>query len=330
MVVRPELAGGALRAEDVKLAEAVAVHPPLVGGVLACGYRLKESFPGEYDKENFYAIGEIVKRLVQAGRLPFHWVADASAVTYGVASDSSGADFLRRAHRLYERDRRDGQPIVVEVYAEARETLPLISRVARERGVQVYSGGGSSGPHLAHSVARRAVERAARRGQETLVLGLSDFDQAGIRNILRPHVEHLSAFLYATAGNDRVVAVRAKGKWFSMADRSDLTAEFLHLALTPEMVLDLVEDERDREQIEAYMASAKTLWSRDLDLLADVQKIEMEALDPVDLRNLVVNAIESVIVAEAMNRVGAEEEVEKQALAERLGELANQLDGEAA
>ena len=93
------------------------------------------------------------------------------------------------------------------------------------------------------------------------------------------------------------------------------------------MALGLVRGARDRERIEAYSASGETLWSRDLDLLDDVQKIEMEAFDPVELRDLVVGAIESVIVATAMNGIVAEEKAERQALAERFGELADQLEG---
>ena len=95
-------------------------------GPRACGYRLKENYPGEYGKGDFKRIEEIIKRLAQADKIPFGWVADASAVTYGVGSDSSPVDFLRHAHELYERDLRDGQPVVIEIVAEARETLPLI------------------------------------------------------------------------------------------------------------------------------------------------------------------------------------------------------------
>ena len=54
---------------------------------------------------------------------------------------------------------------MIEVYAEARETLPLIERVAAEQGVFVYSGGGSGGPKLAYGVAVRARGERSSTGR---------------------------------------------------------------------------------------------------------------------------------------------------------------------
>lgn len=106
----------------------------------------------------------------------------------------------------------------------------------------VYSGGGSSGPGLARKVAERALERAATRGQDTLLLWLGDFDQAGIGSIVRPQIEHVATLLYGTGGNEKILAWRG----VTMA-QTGATASFRHLGLTPQMALERAEaDELSR------------------------------------------------------------------------------------
>ena len=291
-------------------------------GPRAAGYRLKETFVGVYTKADFAAIETALKRLQQAGRIPWGWVSDASSLTYTANGWASPVDFLRDAPGLYHRDLREGQPTVVEVYAEAKETLPLIARIGAERGVTVYSGSGSAGPNLAHKVAYRAVERGVERGQSTQLLGICDFDQAGIRNVLRPHIEHVSAFCYGTAGNDAVASCDGK-----TVEDAGATVSFRHLALTPQMALELVETEADRAGIADYIDSGDDIWDRDLDLLGGVQKVETEALDPVELRDLVADAIDSVLDPDALSAVIDKQTAERADLKRRLGVIANGLDG---
>lgn len=284
------------------------------------GYRLKEHHAGEYTKADFKGIETIVRRLQQDGQLPFSWVADASAITHEAGGWDSVDSFLTDAHTLYHRDCRDGQPTVIEVPTEARETLPLIHRLGRERGVAVYSGGGSCGPNLAHKTATRAVKRAVQVGQSTLLLGLCDFDQAGVRNVLRPHLEHISAFLFGTAGNDNIVAIQSEGDELVSMPKTHATVSFQHLALTPEQALGFVETSGDHQAIRDYIDSGEDMWDRDLGHLDGVQKIETEALDPVDLRQLVIDAIDSTLDHTALQRVVTEETTERSELHSRFSE----------
>src|SRR5262249_21495672 len=106
-----------------------------------------------------------IKRLCQAGELPWSRVSDGSSVDYDPGGWESGEDFLRDAHNLFGRDLRQGQPVDIETGTEAREMAGLIAGTCRERGVRAYSGGGSSGPGLARKVALRALRRAAEHGQ---------------------------------------------------------------------------------------------------------------------------------------------------------------------
>lgn len=289
-------------------ADALPVGPRTVG------YRLKETYVGRYTKADFPKIETVVKRLQQSGQLPWEWVADGSAVTFEDEGWRDQAGFLRDAHTLFRRDRTEGQPTVVEVYSEARESSALIRQVCAARGVTAYSGGGSCGPNMARKAAVRALHRAVDHGQSTLILGVCDFDQPGIRGVLRPHIEHVAAFLYGIDDrNDQVVASGGVG-----IEDTDAQVSFRQLALTPELVSELAETDLDRERIAAYIASGTDVWDRDLGLLDDVQKIETEALDPVQLRGLVVEAINDVLDLEQLDRVRSEERRDRADLESRL------------
>jgi len=174
-------------------------------------------------------------------------------------------------------------------------------------------------------VASRALLRAVNHGQDTLLLGLGDFDQAGIKNIMRPHIEHVSAFLYGTAGNETVISYQDQ----QMAD-TGCTVTFRHLGLTPELALERAETAdltaADTDAIAAYAASGTNLWDRDLDLLDGVAKFELEALSPVELRGLLVGALDEVLDAGELERISAEEEAQRDDLEELLRPLADQME----
>ena len=290
-------------------------------GPRTVGYRLKETFVGQYTKDDFPKIETVVKRLQQAGQLPWQWVSDASAVTFEDRGWRDPASFLRDVHEGYRRDRTEGQSTVVEVYSEARESSALIRQVCADRGVTAYSGGGSCGPNLARKVALRALRRAVDYRQSTVILGVCDFDQPGIRGVLRPHLEHVAAFLYGVdPKNDRVVAIEDE-----TIEDTGANVSFRHLALTPEMARGLAETDTDRDRIDAYTASGSDVWDRDLSLLHGVQKIETEALDPVELRDLVVDAIDNIIDLEVLDRVDLEERADTADLETRLRVVSDAL-----
>jgi hypothetical protein len=283
----------------------LARQDALPAGPRTIGYRLKEAFRSEYSKADFKNIGRVITRLCQAGNLRWDWVADGSAVDYGPGGWDSEQDFLRDAHRLFGRDLRGGQPVVIEVGTEARETAGLIRRVCHDSGVRAYSGGGSSGPGLARKVALRALERAATRGQSTLLLWLGDFDQAGIGQIVRPHIEHVAAFLYGSRkhgklirADQKVLAWPVDGRLVTMA-QTGCTVSFRHLGLTPQMALERAETaeltQADTDAIAAYAASGEDIWDRDLALLEGVARFELEAMNPPEVRNLLAGAIGHIL-----------------------------------
>jgi hypothetical protein len=82
----------------------------------------------------------------------------------------------------------------------------------------------------------------------------------------------------------------------------------------------------ESEQIERYIASGSNLFDRDVGLIKGIQKIETEALNPVDLRAIVIDAIDSLINTEARKRAVGDEETERDALRRDLGALAKRLE----
>ncbi len=92
------------------------------------------------------------------------------------------------------------------------------------------------------------------------------------------------------------------------------------------MALGLVEADPDRERIRQYIASGADIWSRDVRTLQFVQKVEVEALDPVALRDLVVEAIEGVLDTDTLDRVGLEEGAQREELKTRLTAFADDLE----
>lgn len=71
-----------------------------------------------------------------------------------------------------------------------------------------------------------------------------------------------------------------------------------------------------------YIASGSDAWSRNLDLLPTV-KIETEALDPVELRRIVVEAIDAVLDGAILAAVEAEEEREREAIRTFIADARN-------
>jgi hypothetical protein len=317
----------------------LAAQDALAAGPRTIGYRLSEVFRGEYTKRDFPNIGRMITRLCQAGELPWEWVGDGSAVDYDPGGWDSEEAFVRDAHNLFHRDLREGQPVVIEVGTEARETAALIRRVCRQNGVRAYSGGGSSGPGLARKVALRALQRAAEHGQDTLLLWLGDFDQAGIGQIVRPHIEHVAAFLYGSRKDgqlidtgQQILAWEVDGELVTMA-QTGATVSFRHLGLTPQMALERAGTaeltQAGTDAIAAYADSGEDIWDRDLSLLDGVAKFELEAMDPPEVRDLLAGAIGSTLDRGELERISAEAEIQRADLQRRLALLADELGGEA-
>jgi hypothetical protein len=324
-----------------KLHEAKA----LPAGPRTIMYRLKSQWPKQpdgsgYDKSDEQRITVVIKRLRQAGTLNWSWVSDASQRVYLAGGWVDADEYERSVADGFVKQLQTGQKVVLELYTEATETLPLISRISHARGTNVYSGSGCGGPTLGRDVAIRALRRGYRHGQSTIFGGLGDCDKAGYAYVMRSHWEHVAAFLYANNENNyTVVAIERdlddplrdpnnEKTWLvTMADQEEekgITVEFSHIAMTPEYILEHADDlglggndqGEQRERLRRYVASGTDLWDRDETILCRTIKktsdpgrveVELEALDPPVLRDLVIEWIETHLDMEVLARAKADE-----------------------
>ena len=316
---------------ELEEADALPVGPRTVG------YRLsmRENVSGlRYVKTNYGADGrpservvpgfatfkdveDMVKRLRQAERLDWDAISDGSAVEYPVAGSASLEKFLAELiEHPYQRDLRQGQPVVVEIYSESAELTPLIRRVAAEYGVRVYSGRGSGGPDVALGTAISAWNRSLYH-QRTLIFGIGDLDYDGVAGVMRPHVEHVGQFLGG-------IAERQGGDPEDTARMLD----FRRIAITPEQAITIAEGLNDPlgvYALRAYRDSGGNDWERDADLLKFAPKTEVEALDPVALQDLIRAEIEDILDLDLIRSLRDQETSEGEWLKAELRSLRDRL-----
>lgn len=269
----------------------------------------------------FKDVEDAIKRLRQAEHpgLPWEWVSDGSAVRFPVSAITSAMQFADETldPDEYEHDLRVGQSLVLELHSESAELTPFLRGVAAPFGVHVESGRGSGGPDLGRRVAIRAWNRyAGEPRQRTLLLGVGDLDLEGVQNVMRPHVEHVGAFLRGFAEKQ------------DKADPYGLAAEILdfrRVAITVEQALTLAPalpnvGETERKSLVAYAASGECDWTRDIRLLK--AKIEVEALGPQRLRDALIAAMEGRLDVDRLAEQAHEEALqadEIRAMRETLG-----------
>ena len=129
---------------------------------------------------------KVVARARRAGLIPWEAISDgrtSAAVPWvpgdGVALATALLDELKNA----QLDRQEGQPVRVELWAEAAGWLPRLERNAHERGVPVFSGSGSVPVTAVRAAALRALHAHPTR---TVLLTIGDLDLNGLRNNARP------------------------------------------------------------------------------------------------------------------------------------------------
>ena len=150
----------------------------------------------------------------------------------------------------------------------------------------------------------RAWNRYWRKRQRTLILGVGDLDLAGVQNVMRPHIEHVGAFLRGFAEEQKL------NDPYGMAAT---ILDFQRVAITVERALDLAPalpsfGEAERASLVAYAASGDDDWTRDVRLLKT--KIEVEALGAQRLREAVTTAIEDTLDTDVLEEAHEQAKVE--------------------
>jgi hypothetical protein len=180
-------------------------------------------------------VQECLARMRRALQVPEQWIEDTRAPNPDVpyysndTAEERADSLLNQINDAYIAfSPQNGQPVFLEVLAEAGGLVGRLARVARPFGVPVYSGGGFDGLKGKRAFAQRAADRDV----PTVVLRVSDFDWHGLM------------MSESTAADCVAWAVNYHG-----SDPDDLTFE--RIALTEEQAEDAdLLDEAGKAEVE--------------------------------------------------------------------------------
>lgn len=243
----------------------------------------------DYDKTEgaYERLAEALNRGRRAGIVPFAAIRDDGVKVEAPLGFDGLPDFVdtvRAAAGNYRRERLEGQPSAVEVWAEAGGMVPQAVRVANPYGVPVYSCGGFDSVTAKYDAAQRAV--AAER--PTIVLHIGDHDPSGVS-------------LYTAAAED--VAQLA----YDLGGKHSVT--FYRVAVTVEQV--------ERHQLPT--APAKKDDKRGAWLGGGT--VQAEALPPDVLAAELRHAVETVLDLTTYRALLRQERAERDQLVVRVGSL---------
>ena len=134
--------------------------------------------PVEKSDRGYRHVQHRVKVLREAGRLPYHWITDATRRGYHVSTFDGAEDFMRRMAGLYRADLWVQSEWYVEVWCESRSIAGVIQDTCEELAVSLYPAGGFTSMTLAYQAARYI--NAKGRNRSVAVLYIGDYDPAGV------------------------------------------------------------------------------------------------------------------------------------------------------
>ena len=230
---------------------------------------------------------DVLNRGRRSGRVPWEALRDDGARTIhpgGYADASTFVDGIRISANAYRRDRQGGQPVRVELWAEAAGMLPQLAATARDYGVPVASSGGFDSVTAKHG----AALRIARRGVPTQILHVGDYDASGC-SIVDSAAEDIGAFL---------AGLGAPAGW----------VKFQRVAVTPEQISSL-----------GLPTAPPKATDRRGEAMAET--VQAEAIPPAQLARIVTAAIEAELDLEIRGELLAVEATERAELVARVAEL---------
>ena len=121
---------------------------------------------------------------------------------------------------------------------------------------------------------------------------------------MRPHVEHVGAFLLGLAER------HSNGDEDERRLMVEHMLDFERVGITPEQAIELDLPGLDVDALAAYDASGDDDWTRDLSLLTE--KVEVEALAPQQLRAAVLPAIEEALDLDLLKQAHQDEQSQRQ------------------
>lgn len=321
-VKRQRRTRAALAEVDDAIVQAVTTERPVT--LRGCFYRVESAGVVDKTEDGYRLIGRELLKLRRAGVIPYDWITDGTRWINKPDSYDDLDQMLEDAAASYRRALWRDQGAECHVYSEKDAISGVVLPVTRKWDVPLGIVRGYSSETFAWSVAQ-AILDAARRGKDTYIYQLGDFDPSGV-DAWRAFRASVCGFLLEEHRNlmDRIRAShpeidtgddlddddRHHGDQSScvfIAGKNVQTAFFERLAVTESQIWDLGLPTRPTKRTDTRARG-----------FAD-QSVEVDAIPATTLRQIVEDAITQHIDPEALRITQLAEDSEREILTQMIG-----------
>ncbi len=312
---------GELAAVDDAIIEAVRTeHPVTLRGVF---YRVVSAGEVEKTEHGYRLIGRELLKLRRAGAIRYDWITDGTRWINKPDSYDDLDQMLEDAAASYRRALWRDQAVEVQIYSEKDAISGVVLPVTRRWDVPLGIVRGYSSESFAWSVAQSIID-AASRGKDTHVYQLGDHDPSGVDAwrafrstvcsfLLEEHralYKRIAAAWPGEFGDDgypREVDYGGETECVFSAGEHIAQATFKRLAVTEAQVYELDLPTRPTKQSDSRAHGF------------DGGSVEVDAIPPTVLRQIVEEAITQHIDADAYRLNQVAEQTERRILTSMIG-----------
>jgi hypothetical protein len=313
-----------LAAVDEAIIEAVETeHPVTLRGVF---YRVVSAGEVEKTEDGYRLIGRELLKLRRAGAIRYDWITDGTRWINKPDSYDDLDQMLEDAAASYRRSLWHSQSAEVQIYSEKDAISGVVLPVTHRWDVPLGIVRGYSSESFAWSVAQSIIW-AAERGKDTYVYQLGDHDPSGV-DAWRAFRKSVCGFLLEDyrALHDRLVAAgrlnpdpdvpdgihdgdrgRSSCTFIRQGHEEVAVAHFERLAVTEHQIYQLDLPTRPTKQSDTRSAGF------------DGGSVEVDAIPPTVLRQIVEDAITRHIDQDALRVTRIAEQSERQYLSAMIG-----------
>jgi hypothetical protein len=271
-------------------------------------YRLVGQYDYEKTDRAYKRLGDYLVKARRAQLIGWSTIRDDELKRGGgggYQSTTSWWDAIESSAEYFELNHMIDQPVVIEIWCEAKGMLPMLSRMTSDYHIPVFSPGGFSSVTVTHDAAQRVI----RRSVPTVMLHVGDYDPSGesIFNAIAQDVGKFVAEYVGARYNPET------GETITITGSDDKDCRFLprRVALTQDQVV----------EFELPTAPKKTSDSRSNNWYDDTT--QLEAMPPDLLEQVVVNAVKTEIDHDVLDALLDREALIRQELIESVRDARN-------
>jgi hypothetical protein len=309
--------------DDAIVAAVELEHPITLRGVF---YRVVSAGAVEKTEHGYRLVGRELLKLRRAGGVRYDWITDGTRWVNKPDSYDDLGQMLEDAAASYRRALWRSQPAEVQIYSEKDAISGVVLPVTRRWDVPLGIVRGYSSESFAWSVAQSIID-AAERGKDTHVYQLGDHDPSGV-DAWRAFRATVCGFLLEEYRGlyDRIAAAHPEadyGDWdldehaydiagethcTFIAGEQAQTACFKRLAVTEDQIYELGLPTRPTKQTDTRAQSFHG------------GSVEVDAIPPTVLREIVEDAITGHVDPEALRLTQVAEQSERDILTSMIGQ----------